>query len=469
MSFETTVINDDSANVLLGEEEGYVLDFKATEIAPSKSARALSAFANSDGGDLYIGISEDKENKVFQWRGFSSIEDANGHIQAFESVFPLGNEVDYEFLSLESNREAGYVLKVSVRRSSGVSYSTDQRAYVRRGAQCIPATGEALTRLEYRKGTRSFETHPVDVPIDFVSNSESIIGFMLEVVPSREPIDFLRKQLLVREGKPTVASLVLFADEPQSALPKQTGLKLYRYTTTEDQGTRASLVGQPQTIEGNAYNLIKDAVRATVEMMEGIRVMGPAGLEKVTYPEVTLHEIITNAVLHRDYSIADDVHVRVFDNRIEVESPGGLPSNITPETILTERFSRNGNIVRWITKFPDPPNKDVGEGLQAAIDAMREMKLRAPEVIDRGTSVLVLIRHQRLASPEELVLEYLQAHDEITNSVVRGLTGNGSENSVKRIFKNMIKNGLIEPVPGRSLRYAAYRLPVGPGQADDGA
>ena len=107
-------------------------------------------------------------------------------------------------------------------------------------------------------------------------------------------------------------------------------------------------------------------------------------MEAVQYPEVTLHEIITNAVLHRDYSVADDVHVRVFDNRIEVESPGRLPAHITPENILTERFSRNGNLVRWINKFPDPPNKDVGEGLRTAFAAMNQLKLKEPEIDQAG-------------------------------------------------------------------------------------
>ena len=82
-----------------------------------------------------------------------------------------------------------------------------------------------------------------------------------------------------------------------------------------------------------------------------------------------------------------------------------------------------------------------------------------PEVEDNKTSVLVRIRHERLASPEEIINEYLQTHDEITNITVRQLTGIGSENQVKRIFQKMITAGALESVPGRSLRYSAYRLP----------
>jgi len=63
-----------------------------------------------------------------------------------------------------------------------------------------------------------------------------------------------------------------------------------------------------------------------------------------------------------------------------------------------------------------------------------------------------------------MILEYLQAHDEIANGVVRRLTGIGSENTVKRIFLRMIKAGELESIPGRPLRDAAYRCP-GPGPA----
>jgi ATP-dependent DNA helicase RecG len=64
------------------------------------------------------------------------------------------------------------------------------------------------------------------------------------------------------------------------------------------------------------------------------------------------------------------VHIRIFDNRIDVESPGRLPAHITPENILKERFARNPTLVRLINKFPNPPNKDVGEGLNTAFAAM---------------------------------------------------------------------------------------------------
>jgi ATP-dependent DNA helicase RecG len=112
-------------------------------------------------------------------------------------------------------------------------------------------------------------------------------------------------------------------------------------------------------------------------------------LEPVKYPAQTLHEIVTNAILHRDYSIATDVQLRVFENRIEVESPGRLPGHVTTRNILKTQFSRNGMIVRLVHKFPNPPNKDVGEGLNTAFDAMKKSRLKPPVVRELDNAVLV--------------------------------------------------------------------------------
>lgn len=67
-------------------------------------------------------------------------------------------------------------------------------------------------------------------------------------------------------------------------------------------------------------------------------------MESITYPHETLHEIITNAVLHRDYSIVADVQIRIFDNRVEVESPGKLPGHVTKENILDTQSARNPTV-----------------------------------------------------------------------------------------------------------------------------
>jgi ATP-dependent DNA helicase RecG len=162
-------------------------------------------------------------------------------------------------------------------------------------------------------------------------------------------------------------------------------------------------------------------------------------------------------VLHRDYSIASDVQVRVFENRIEVESPGRLPGHVTTRNILKTQFSRNGVLVRLIHKFPNPPNKDVGEGLNTAFDEMKKSRLKPPVIRETENSVMVEIRHDRLASPEESVMDYLANHEEVTNRIARELTGISSENTMKEVFLRLAKRDLIERIPGRKGASSAWQ------------
>lgn len=215
------------------------------------------------------------------------------------------------------------------------------------------------------------------------------------------------------------------------------------------------------TIEGHLYRQIFDSVRKTTELTEQIQIMTEDGLRSIQYPPESLHEIITNAVLHRDYALNDDVHVRIFDNRIEVESPGRLPAHITPANILSERFARNPKIVRLINKFPNPPNKDVGEGLNTAFRAMTRLRLREPEIIERENSVLVSLLHERLASPEQQIVEAARAAGTINNSEARRVTGIESEVKVRAMLQKLVRTGELEQIPGTARATTSYRRPPG--------
>ncbi len=115
--------------------------------------------------------------------------------------------------------------------------------------------------------------------------------------------------------------------------------------------------------------------------------------------------------------------------------------------------------MRIINKFPDPPNKDVGEGLNTAFEAMRNLRLKDPRFVESENSVTVQIRHEKLASAEDLIMEYLDnaADGAITNRVARGLTGIKSENSMKNVLLRLRDRGLIEQVPGRAGFASAWR------------
>jgi ATP-dependent DNA helicase RecG len=229
----------------------------------------------------------------------------------------------------------GLVLHLTIRKTPEITSATDGTAYVRRGAQKLPVRGDdALRRLQLDKGLSTFEDETVNVPSDIITNSVTTLEFVLSQVPSSEPEEWLKSQFVLANDKPTVAGVLLFSDEPQAALPKRSAIKVFRYATKEEGVDRETLAFDPLTIEGPLYDLVEKAVSTTKEIVQSIKRVGETGLEEVSYPDETLHEIITNAVLHRDYSHQTDVQIRIYDDRIEVESPGRLPGHITAANIL---------------------------------------------------------------------------------------------------------------------------------------
>jgi ATP-dependent DNA helicase RecG len=461
MSIETVNISEAQAELVVQIAEGQFSEVKSTQVSPSKLTKAISAFANADGGDVYVGVDEEQLGggvKKRRWNGFQDMEAANSHLQTFERLFPLGTGFQYEFLRRSGSLHLGLVLHIQVSRNPLIIKSSEGIAYVRRGAQSLPITmPDALRRLEYGKGIISFENEVVNVPKEVITDSPITESFLKYVVPSADADAWLSKQRLLISDKPTVAGLLLFSDEPQAILPKRCGVKVYRYKTKEAEGFRDVMVETPQTIEGCLYEQIKKAVAETIRITESIPKMGEDGLQKFEYPSETLHEIIANAIIHRDYSVADDVHIRIFDNRIEVQSPGRLPAHVTVKTILNERFARNGAIVRLLNKFPDPPNKDVGEGLNTAFTKMHELGLKDPSIEEKENDVLVIIRHEVLASPEEAIMKYLETNDQIKNKKAREVANVRMDYQMKIIFGKMEAAGMIEQVPGTRTSSTAYR------------
>ncbi len=449
---QKVTITDEDVSKILNLEEGHFVDLKSKDIAPAKLTRTISAFSNAEGGEIYIGI----ENETRLWKGFANQEEANGHIQAFEQIFPL--EDYYNCTFLENQHQQGLAIKIEIGKSRTVIPSSDGTVYLRRGAQNLPQNrSEEIERLKRNKGIVSFETETINVENEVIENSTHTINFVLQVVPSSEPDIWLKKQRLIINNLPTVAGILLFAEEPQAILPKLCGLKIYQYATNEEEGQRETLMFDPISIEGNLYEQIHLAVKKTTELIEAIRIMTPNGLQSAKYPIEALHEIITNAVIHRDYSRADDIHVRIFNNRVEIQSPGTLPAHITPENILVERFARNGTIVRIINKFPNPPNKDVGEGLRTAFNAMKTMRLKDPIIDQKGENVLITLKHESLGTPQELILKYLNTHETITNREARDISNISSENSMKHILKRMVDAKMLEVVRGETIFQTAYK------------
>lgn len=442
------------------QPEGHFYDRKAAQIKGAKLQKIVCAFANADGGDVYVGIADDKdqEDPEKRWAGAPSMEEFNQLIQSLMELSP-SPPMTLEFL--RSSLSENYVLHIQVDKSQSVHQTADGTVYERKGAQSLPIKeAERITALGFAKGASSYEDMQVDsADAEDVVDSDEINVFLGEYSPKTDPLDLsLNKGLIDRETfKPKACGLLLFSNEPSVVIPKKCSVKIIRYETKEDDPERDHL-GFTETIEGPLYPLIRASVERVTEIMSSINVWTTDGAKSMQYPPETLWEIVVNAVIHRDYSVSDDVQILIFDNRIEVLSPGRLPGFVSRENILDVRYARNPKIVGMLSKYKNAPNKDIGEGLNTAFQKMKEWKMRNPEILEEDNYVRVVIPHASLATPQEAIMEFLSKNPTITNKQARDITGIKSENAVKSEFYKLRDAGSIEMIPELKGNKAAWRL-----------
>nr|DAH90332.1 MAG TPA: putative transcriptional regulator [Caudoviricetes sp.] len=448
--YEVIDISAQEIKALLNTTEDHFNDFKSKQIAPNKLQETFVAFANADGGNIYIGI-EDAASGRERISGFNEPEEANAIISTLlENTNPAVENVEVEYLRTPSN---GLILHVDIPKSPKVHYTASGDCFIRANAQKLKIKGERITQLSYSKGAEPYEKKAVDiVEVEDILESEYYSDYLRRIGTTQSPRVFLKKQRLLtkKDGEfvPNVGCVLLFDEEPQGCLDTRCAVKVYRLRTTEAEYKREQLQEDPVTIEGPLEVVILNTIAKVKEYVDGASFKDGENLVKLSYPAEALKEILVNAVIHRDYSQKDDVHVKVYDNRIEVQSPGRLPGYMTINNLYEERFSRNPNLVRLLHKLPNPVNHDIGEGLDTAKNELRKAGLVAPVFEERGNNFVVIVKHQTIASIEDVIINYFKENPtgQLTNKLVRQLSGEDDLQKVKKALQKLREEGVIKPL-----------------------
>ena len=448
--YEVIDISAQEIKALLNTAEDHFNDFKSKQIAPNKLQETFVAFANADGGNIYIGI-EDAASGRERISGFNEPEEANAIISTLlENTNPAVENVEVEYLRTPSN---GLILHVDIPKSPKVHYTASGDCFIRANAQKLKIKGERITQLSYSKGAEPYEKKAVDiVEVEDILESEYYSDYLRRIGTTQSPRVFLKKQRLLtkKDGEfvPNVGCVLLFDEEPQGCLDTRCAVKVYRLRTTEAEYKREQLQEDPVTIEGPLEEVILNTIAKVKEYVDGASFKDGENLVKLSYPAEALKEILVNAVIHRDYSQKDDVHVKVYDNRIEVQSPGRLPGYMTINNLYEDRFSRNPNLVRLLHKLPNPVNHDIGEGLDTAKNELRKAGLVAPVFEERGNNFVVIVKHQTIASIEDVIINYFKENPtgQLTNKLVRQLSGEDDLQKVKKALQKLWEEGVIKPL-----------------------
>lgn len=182
-------------------------------------------------------------------------------------------------------------------------------------------------------------------------------------------------------------------------------------------------------------------------------------------PSRAIKEAITNAIIHRDYHMQRDIEIRIFEDRIEVNSPGLFPSNITKTNIGKVRALgyRNSLMVKHLREFPNPPNLDQNEWVRAMRSEMSRENMYPPIFLTHPTledSVRVMLFNEKVATEWEKVKSYLEKKVFITNEEARSITHIEQRDKMSRLLKQWVdKNLLIQIIPESGyMRWVKYKL-----------
>jgi len=457
---KTIRISDEEFAEIADRDESHFFDIKQFGVSGKSIQKIGVAFSNADGGELIIGIKDKKTGNTLdgRWEGIGDIEQLNGHLQALFEVKPA-LDITYEFLKRETAE--GYALRILVEKGTQVSATADGTVYLRQGAQSLAVKDpDRIQQLSFAKGASSFEdTLLPDLPAEQIVEAAELASFLADYSPKTDPLEFAINQNLLdfKTWQPRTVGALLFHPAPSAVVPRKCAIKISRYETKEEDPERDHLAEQV-TLEGPSYHLIHEAVARVTQIMSAVEVWSTEGLKKLEYPPEAIWETLVNAVIHRDYSISDDIQILIFDNRIEILSPGKLPGYVNIENILDARFSRNSKLVRTLNRYKNPPNKDLGEGLNTTFQKMKEFGLKSPIITEEGNYFKVVLPHLPLAAPTVAIMDFLKLHPRITNRQARDITGIKSENLVKVEFYKLRDEGHIERVPNLAGPKSAWRL-----------
>lgn len=350
-------------------------------------AAAMAAMANTQGGKLLVGVGKD---------GVVGVRDSENTIdrilQAALSIEPPLIIPLPSVFTLHNKR----IVVVHIPRGMPHVYALDGRYLARQENNNIPLNPRDLRRLLIERGELNFEAEIVRGAglddIDWVK-AKAYTTSLSGMADSAVEVVLLKRGCLASQNgqlRPTNAGILLFGKDPQLYI-RGAEITAVRFAgeTMSDTFTRQDIIGTlPDQIRQTETFLV-DHLRKGVQLQHTMQ-----RHEHFEYPLEAARELVVNAVTHRDYSInGSGIQLFLFSNRMEVNSPGGLPGPVTIANIRDERFSRNPAVVQVLSDMGFIER--LGYGVDRVIELMRQQKLRAPEFEERAGGFRVVLYNQR--------------------------------------------------------------------------
>ena len=456
---------------IASEPENKLFDRKSSRVKPGELAHTISAFANAEGGTVVIGV--DDKTRVFEGVNGISSDQINDLISAPKDMCVPMPQYKEEFLPItngEGKEDRLLLLHIDASPEQVIRTSNGS-TYLRVADRTKELKGDDLRNLEYSKNVRHYEDecHP-DARIDdldpelLAAYREKLHAEELSYEELLKARGFMRQQ--GDANKLTNAAVLLFAKNIAQFYPN-CRIRFVRYDGTKARtGVDINII-KDYNIELPILKIIQTAKDFIGnQLREFTALNSKTGKFQIVpeYPEFAWLEGIVNAVTHREYAMTGQyILVSMYDDRLEIESPGKLPNIVTVDNIKETRYSRNPRIARMLTDFGWV--RELNEGVKRIYTDMEKFFLEAPIYSEPEQSVRLVLKNnivmrnlrrndraaeyvgenvwKQLDKIDREILAYMASNIEVSRSALSKQLGK-SAGTVTNHLNDLIRLGVVQ-------------------------
>lgn len=307
-------------------KESEELEFKTSFSEETAIIESLVAFANRRGGTVMVGMNDDGEPVKIDI-GKKTIEKLTTKIKE------VCDPVLYPSVVVKTHG-LFEICEISVKESEYKPVFVSNKAFIRVGKSNVKLKSDELRSMILKYAQPDFDKRPCSEKLSELVVSPRVLEVLAIKNPGFNPVEFIRKNKLEHRGMLTNAAYLCFTEKNTEYY--NACVKAGRFKGTD----MATIIDMTLFDDGllavteQAMAFIRRNIRMGVEFDGGVQ-----RIEKWEYPLEALREVIANAIIHRDYTDKSQIQIRIFDDRLEVWSPGILPRELTPEEIIRENRS----------------------------------------------------------------------------------------------------------------------------------
>ena len=443
-------------------DEGQTVERKESLGERKEIVETCAAFASAQGGRIYIGVRDDGT--------VLGVQIGRGTLEGLANDIAQNTSPKIVPAITTAQEQGRIVIIVDVAENPAKPVCAYGRAYRRSGrTNQVLSAGEIADVYFTTRGVTWDETIRPDATLVDV-DPDKVQRFLHRARTERQwdvnpntPLEQVLRQLnLMRNDKLTIAALLLFGRNPQHFL-MQAKVRCARF-----KGNTEVEFLDMKVIEGDIINQVEEAMAFVKRHInKGAKIQDLERKEQWEYPLDAIREDIVNPVCHRDNASSGNVLVKIFDDRLEVWNPGGLPPGLTVTDLRVSHDSKPRNklvaeaffLIKYIEQF--------GTGTGRMIEECRRAGIPEPQFESRADSFRILF--ERPIPLEEFVAglhlnerqlkgaRHAAERGRITRGECEKVTG-APTTTAKRDLSEMVKNSVLVP-RGRG-RNVSYRLPA---------